>query len=33
MSDVDCIRRFMEMAMGDVRCFDVMKDGSMRWLV
>ena len=26
MSDVDCIRRFMEMAMGDVRCFDVMKE-------
>ena len=26
MSDVDCIRRFMEMALGDVRCFDVMKE-------
>ena len=26
MSDVDCIRRFMEMAMSDVRCFDVMKE-------
>ena len=26
MSDVDCIRRFMEMAFGDVRCFDVMKE-------
>ena len=26
MSDVDSIGRFMEMAMGDVRCFDVMKE-------
>ena len=26
MSDVDCIRRFMEMALGDVRCFDVMRE-------
>ena len=26
MSDVDCIRRFMEMALGNVRCFDVMKE-------
>ena len=26
MSDVDCIRRFMEMALGNVRCFDVMRE-------
>ena len=26
MSDVDSIGRFMEMAVGDVRCFDVMKE-------
>ena len=26
MSDGDCIRRFMEMALGDVRCFDVMRE-------
>ena len=26
MSDVDSIGRFMEMAMSDVRCFDVMKE-------
>ena len=26
MSDVDCIRRFMEMALGDVRCFEVMRE-------
>ena len=26
MSDVDCIRRFMEMAMCDVWCFEVMRD-------
>ena len=26
MSDVDSIGRFMEMAMGDVRCFDVIKE-------
>ena len=26
MSDVDCIRRFMEMALDDVRCFDVMRE-------
>ena len=26
MSDVDSIGRFMEMAMGDVRCFDVKKE-------
>ena len=26
MSDADCIRRFMEMAMGDVRCFEVMRE-------
>ena len=26
MRDVDCIRRFIEMALGDVRCFDVMRE-------
>ena len=26
MSDVDCIRPFMEMALCDVRCFDVMRE-------
>ena len=26
MGDVDCIRRFMEMALGNVRCFDVMRE-------
>ena len=26
MSEVDCIRRFMEMALGDVRCFEVMRE-------
>ena len=26
MSDVDCIRPFMEMALGDVRCFEVMRE-------
>ena len=26
MSDVDCIHRFMEMALGYVRCFDVMRE-------
>ena len=26
MSDADCIRRFMEMALGDVRCFELMTE-------